>query len=80
MVEAPDDDIRHHTAKMHNATVRRAMDMCATLCAMAFAAALFAPIVCSTGVRWWACALLLIVSAGLFTLPQFLVRFICSED
>ena len=80
MVEASDDDIRHHTAKMHNAMVRRALDMCAKLCAMAFAAALLAPIVWTTDVRWWACGLLLIVSAGLFILLQFLVRFICSED
>ena len=80
MVEASDDDIRHQTARTHNAKVRRAMDTCANLCAIAFAAALFTPILCTTGVRWWACAFLMIVSAGLFILAYFLVRFICSED
>ncbi len=80
MVEPSDDDIRHLAAKMHNAKVRRAMDICAKLCAMAFAAAVLAPILGTTVVRWWACAVLMIVSAGFFVLADFLVRFICSED
>lgn len=79
MVEQSDDDIRHHAAKMHNAKIRRAMDICAKLCVMAFAAAVLAPILGTTGVRWWACAILTIVSAGFFVLAHFLVRFICSE-
>ena len=80
MVEPSIDDIRYHAAKMHNAKVRRAMDVCANLCAVTFAAALLVPIYGTTGVRWWACALLTVISAGLFMLAQFLVRYICSED